>query len=416
MLNLAFIGTFKPIPSHWVALADQVLVSGANFVIGVILARTFGVHVFGVYVIATTFLYYANTFQSSLVISPMMTALPNELDLSKRRDLMSGFLGYALVMCVLSVLGVAFIVYVLGKIFTSMRLGENAFPLLLAIVGFQTQDWLRRALYAIRNSSMALLLDMLAYGGHLVGLTILYFVAKLSPANALNSMAVFFLSSALLILFFLKIIPSYFQAKSVIAKHWRDSRDFFMSWQFQWAGSQGLMLFGGALLGPQTVGALRASANLTSLVNVLFQWMENVIPVRAVTHLKNGGISQMYRFLKRVASIGGLIFGVIVVGLIFLSEQLLVIVYGEEYRPYSLFLILQAIYIWLSHYYKMELFAYRAMQKTLEIAKASFILAIVSITSGVIGLFFLQGKAIVLALILGQSISHIYLIYRRKFL
>jgi O-antigen/teichoic acid export membrane protein len=416
VLNLVFIGTFKKIPSHWVALADQVLVSGANFVIGVILARALGVHVFGIFVIATTFLYYANTFQSALVISPMMTALPNELDLSKRHDLLSGFLGYAFVMCVLSILGVAFISHILGKLFSTIQIGENTLPLLFAIAGFQIQDWLRRALHALSNSGMALLLDLLAYGGHFVGLTIFYFVGKLSPANALISMSVFFLSSALLILVLTKIKPSYTQTVSVITQYWRGSRDFFMAWQFQWAGSQGLMLFGGALLGPQIVGGLRASANLTSLVNVLFQWMENVIPVRAVTHYKNGGKDEMYRFLTRIASIGGVAFGVIVVGMIFFSEQLLVIIYGEEYRPYSLFLILHAIYIWLSHFYKTELFAYRAMQKTLEIAKASFILAAVSIISGVVGLFYLQGKAIVLALILGQSISHLYLIYCRKFL
>ncbi|MDO9205533.1 lipopolysaccharide biosynthesis protein [Methylotenera sp.] len=413
---MAFIGTFKSIPSHWVALADQVLVSGVNFVIGVILARTFGVEVFGVYIIAITFLFYANTFQSSLVISPMMTAIPHETDEAKREELLSGFFGYALILIVLSVVGIAIVTYLLGVMVASLHLGANTGPLLLAIIGFQLQDWLRRALYALHQTSRVFLLDLLAYGGQLASLAILYYKNALTPSSALLSMAVVFFLSALLIITIQNIVPSFKQALLVIKTHWRGSRDFFVAWQLQWAGSQGLALFGGGVLGPQIVGALRASMNLVAPVNVLFQWMENVIPVRAVTHLKKGGLPEMYHFLSRLAWIGGVLFGVVVVGLYFFAEPLLGLIYGESYRPYALFVILQAVHIWLSHFYRLEFFACRATHRTADIARASLIMALVAIGTGVFGVYLIGGSAVILALILGQSVSHLYLFYRRKYI
>lgn len=406
----------KKMPSHWIALADQILVSGVNFVIGVILARNFGVEVFGVYIIATAFLFYANTFQSSLVISPMMTAIPHESDEAKRKELLAGFFGYALILIVLSVVGIALVTYFIGAMVAKLHLGANVGPLLLAIIGFQLQDWLRRALYALHKIGWVLLLDFLAYGGQLASLAILYYKNSLHPSSALLSMAVVFFISALLILIALNITPSYRQALLVIKTNWRGSRDFFVAWQLQWVGTQGLALFGGGVLGPQIVGALRASINLVAPVNVLFQWMENVVPVRAVAHLKKGGLSDMDNFLSRLAWVGGLLFGMLVVGLYFFAEPLLGLIYGDTYRPYAFFVILQAIYIWLSHFYRLEFYACRATNRTADIARASLIMAMVSISTGVVGVYWVGGSAVILALILGQSVSHLYLYYRRKYI
>lgn len=404
----------KKIPSHWLALADQLLVSGSNFAVGVMLARTFGAVVFGSYVIATTFLYYANTFQSSLVISPMTTAIPHETNEFKRQELMSGFLGYSIALILLSVLGIASITYVLGKLVVSLHLGENTIPLLLAIIGFQLQDWLRRALYALQKVGLGLLLDALAYGGQLIVLITLYYKYVLTPSTALYAMAITFFISAIFILLTQSVAPSFKNTLQVVKTHWRGSRDFFVAWQLQWASSQGLSLFGAGILGPQIIGALRATMNLVAPVNVLFQWLENIIPVRAVAHLKKSGLSGMYKFLIKLAWIGGLLFGVMVVGFYFFAELLLSFLYGDEYKPYAFFAVLQAVFFMLSHFYRLEFFACRATNRTADIATASLIMALGAIAFGVIGIHALGGNAIILALIFGQTISHLYLIYKRK--
>lgn len=404
----------KKIPSHWIALADQVLVSGCNFLIGVILARAFGVQIFGLYVIATTFLLYANTFQSSLVVSPMMIAIPHETDGSKQKNLLSGFLGYSLMLSFLTVIGTALVAYFLGEFLPTLQLGNNFWPLMLAIVGFQPQDWLRRALYAQQKMSSVFLLDFLAYGMQIASLAILNYQQLLSPATALLSMATVFFSSAFLGMTIERLLPNYKHALNVIRFHWRGSRDYFFSWQLQWAGTQGLMLVGGGILGPHAVGAIRATQNLAAPLNVVFQWMENVIPVRAVGQLKSGGLSAMYKFLSRIGKIGGVIFGFVVVGLYFISEPLVSFLYGETYRPYAFLVVLQGVYLWQGHFYRLELFACRATENTLDIARASLIVALVSIIVALVAVHILGATGIMLALILGQTFSYLYLLCRRN--
>ncbi|MGB4812489.1 MAG: hypothetical protein WBP13_08440 [Methylophilaceae bacterium] len=404
----------KRIPSHWIGLGDQVLVSGSNFLIGIILARVFGVQVFGLYVIATTFLLYANTFQSSLVVSPMMTAVPHELDEVRRQELLSGFFGYALILSLLTVMGIALVSYVLGEVLPNLRLGDNFWPLLLAILGFQPQDWLRRALYAQQKMASVLLLDFLAYGMQLLSLVILYFQQALTPATALSSMGAVFFLSTILMLFSNRIKPSYKQAVDVVKTHWRGSRDYFLAWQLQWAGSQGVILVGGGALGQEVIGAIRAIQNLTGPLNIIFQWMDNVIPVRAVGHLKKSGLPAMFKFLGRIGKIGGLILGVTVIALYFFAEPLVVFLYGESYRPYAFFAVLQGIYFLQGHFYRLELFACRASENSVDVARASLIVAIVSIIITFVAIHPLGGAGILWAAILGQTSSYIYLLYRRK--
>jgi O-antigen/teichoic acid export membrane protein len=122
----------------------------------------------------------------------------------------------------------------------------------------------------------------------------------------------------------------------------------------------------------------------------------------------------MYKFLFRLAWIGGLAFGMMVIGLYFFAETLLGLLYGEEYRPYAFFAVLQGIFFMHNHFYRLEFFACRATNRTSDIAKASLIMAIGSIIFGVMMIHVLGGNAIILALIFGQILSHIFLIYMRK--
>ncbi|MDZ4211806.1 MAG: hypothetical protein U1C59_08835, partial [Methylotenera sp.] len=96
---------------------------------------------------------------------------------AKRQELLSGFFGYALSLIVLSVVGIALVTYVLGVMVATLHLGANVGPLLLAIIGFQLQDWLRRALYALHQTGRVFLLDLLAYGGQLASLQ--FFIIKM---------------------------------------------------------------------------------------------------------------------------------------------------------------------------------------------------------------------------------------------
>jgi O-antigen/teichoic acid export membrane protein len=62
---------------NWV-LADQALVSGVNFLTGVLLARDLGIHGFGTFTLAWMAVVVANNFQMALIVSPMMSIGPKQ--------------------------------------------------------------------------------------------------------------------------------------------------------------------------------------------------------------------------------------------------------------------------------------------------------------------------------------------------
>ena len=275
--------------SHVWSLGDQAMVSGTNFVSGILLARFLGLEAFGAYVVAQTYLLYANTFLASLVVAPMMTAVPAIEAGAARTRALRGFFAYACLVVLFSVLLVQGAAALLGLWSDSLALASLALPLAAAMTAFLLQDWGRRALYASVANRAVFLADIVAYGGQVLALLGLGLAAQLSAERALWVMAGCFSCSAAVILAGQRWRPDLASGREVMARHWRSSRDFFASWQLQWLGSSGVILFGTGLIGPQAAGAIRAAQNLLGPVNVGFQWMDNVIPVRAASRLRAQG-------------------------------------------------------------------------------------------------------------------------------
>ncbi len=62
---------------NW-ALADQAMVSGVNFLTGILLARYLGIEAFGQFMLAWMLVLLVNTLQYALVIAPMMSIGPKQ--------------------------------------------------------------------------------------------------------------------------------------------------------------------------------------------------------------------------------------------------------------------------------------------------------------------------------------------------
>lgn len=404
----------KHVSPHWIGLADQFLVSGCNFFLGVLLARSLGVESFGIYVIATTLLLYASGIQSSLIICQMMFSVAHQTEFALRRNLLTGFLGCAVLLTLLTITGIEIAAYFLGSLFSSLHLGANAAPLALAILGYQSQDYVRRALYAQQKAGWALLLDFLAYGGQLASLTILALSRPMTPPAALLILACTFFLSAIIIAVPQRLFPDFKQALCVIRDHWRSGRDNFYAWQLQWLGAQGVILFGAGVLGQSVAAAIRTAQNLLGPINVFFQWMDNVMPARTASHLRAGGEPAMRIFLRRVALVGVLLLGALVAMLFFTAEPLIVLLYGEAYRPYAGLVVLQGVFFSISHFYRIETYASRALNDIRSITQSSCLMAITSVVVTVATVSWLKETALMVALIFGQLVAHAYMVLRRK--
>lgn len=402
-----------PFNSHIWSFADQLLVSGSNFLVGIVLARTLGVEGFGAYVVAQMYLLYASTFQASLVVSPMMTTVPSAKSLTVRSHMIRGFLGFTLLVIVLTGLGVEVVAWLIGHMSPHLGVGQLALSLAAAMAAFQLQDWVRRALYVQSDNRQVFLVDVIAYGGQLAALLLISAQGELRPDIALWVMAGCFALSAIPTLVYARWWPDFTSTRHIITTHWRSSRDLFTTWQLQWVGSQGVILLGTGMIGPQAAGAIRAAQNLLGPVNVLFQWMENVVPVHATLQLKQWGRAGLVTYLGRIAITGVLALSLFALLLMLVDEPIIVFLYGEAYRPFAALVVLQALYYLFGHGYRMVNYFHRTIGNTGVLAHSSLWWAVSSVVFTLLTVNWLADRGIVLSLIVGECVALIYLLWPR---
>lgn len=394
------------------SLVDQAFVSGVNFASSVILARVLGLDSFGAYVVAQMYLLYANTFQAALVVAPMMIAIPaSARPASDRRRLLNGYLGYTALVCAATVIAVQLLAEVLGRWSAALAARDLALPLAALIVAFQAQDWMRRVHYVRSAHRRVFFADVFAYGGYLGALLVLAASERLDAAAAFWAMTFTFGSTAIAELALNRYWPDPRGAIAVIRRQWRNSRDYLLSWQLQWLASQGVILFGTAVAGQQAAGAIRAAQNLLGPAMVLFQWLDNVLPVRFARYMKDAGAGALRLHAARLRNLGlgGLILVVGVLAVI--SESLMVAVYGEPYRPFAALVDALGLYFLFGYAYRIDSYQARVLGQTILLARASAIWATTSIIVSVtlaLGSK-LTALGIVAAMMAGEAAAVVYL-------
>jgi len=276
-------------------ILDQALVSGSNFITGIILVRGLGLVEFGRFTIAYAILLLANSVQLSFISSPMITLGSLCATREERRHFVRGIYGVQLIFCaitsVLAVIGTA--AYVRFRHST----GAAGFllPFATAVVAFLMQDWLRRYYFTIGKASASFWNDAISYLGQVVVLCFLWWKQSLTMNTALWSIA---LTSGLAYLIG-AALERLGCTREETRESWRQSHalsiDLGIANQLQWLVYQGAMLIGAGVVGAQAAGGVRATQNVVGPVNVAYQAMENIVPVRAAEEMKRGGIDRVER-------------------------------------------------------------------------------------------------------------------------
>lgn len=407
-LNLPFKGS-----KFW-SLFDQGLVSASNFCIGILLARGLGIEDFGIYVVGLALLLYANTFLQSLVVAQMMSILPPVERTRYKNFLVQGYFGYALLVSLAASILVYLFTFLIGYFSEDLSLRSLHLIIGVTVFGFMIQDWLRRYLYAISNPRAVLIIDIVAYGGQFVCLFVLFWNEQLSVERAFMVYFITFFLTAVLTIYFLRLRPDFGYSRRLLVKYWRVNRDYFYSWQLQWLGGSGVVLIGAGMIGAQAAAAIKAVQNLLGPINVFFQWMDNVIIVKASLVFKKNGYTAVTAYLKRMALLGSLGLMCFIAVLIFFSESLIVFVYGSEYRVFAYLIIFQGVYYLFMYLYKIGSFYYRVLGSVATLAVSSFWWALVSIMVVMVTVSSLHEAGIMLALISGVVAGLIVLFIKQK--
>jgi O-antigen/teichoic acid export membrane protein len=311
------------------AIADQVLISGSNFVTMILVARAIGAAEFGTFSLVYSVLLLANILQSTLITQPHNVLASTRHGTDFGRFTFS--LGLAQIVLVL--LEAALVAVATAIVW---KHNPSVAPMLLAlvpgIVGWQLQEFVRRILYTQSRFAEAFLNDCLSYGLQTVAVIALWAADNLHGEHALYCLAITSLTAAAFGLFQLRdsLVPRFDMA--AVRESWNFGKWLTGGELLQWGCSLQMYLYLSAIiLGTAAAGELKAAQILFGPTRILAFYLGSVLPMRFARALASGGNQAVHEELigtsKRVLPWLGLYALLVAI----LARPLLQLVYRDEF-------------------------------------------------------------------------------------
>jgi O-antigen/teichoic acid export membrane protein len=335
----------------YLASIDQAIISLANFVATVILARLVSPTELGVYGVGFTSLRLVRSIQEGLVIQPINT-FGSSMDLAHFRRYVTS----ASIIQFLIALSSSVVVAIGGWVLTRMGndiAGPALYSLWFTFLFWQLQEHLRRVLYTRGDVLNAVINTALANGIRLVVLVWWAARGELTGIGGLHAIAWGSLAA---------LVPGLWQTRSYwtadfanLIETWRKNWDFgrwilggtlanWVSIEFYPVLTAGMISFAAA-------GAYRALQNLVAPIHLLLRATDTFLTPRAARLYAASGKRALIHNLRLTYLIAGIpIFGFLSIAILF-PVPLLRLLYGETYVPYSSGMVLMAIFyalvVWL---------------------------------------------------------------------
>lgn len=399
-------------------LADQALVSGGNFIVGILLARQLGIAGYGVFSILWVGVLFLLSLHQAYVTQPMMTMAARFAGRHEERYRQGVFYVQVLITVVLlACTGVA--TWVVRE-FEGLPKWCAFLPHAgLAATFYLMHDFFRKTWF-IRGKVLAPLLMDGALYGVLFAALLLYetTVGVALLGYAAGSVASLVVGG----MYFLKhpdalrgIYDNWdLKFQKAAKEHYHYSIWLLGTSVLQWVAGNIFLVAAASLLGSTAVGAIRMAQNMVGLSHVLFLSMENIVPAEAARRFFQHGRRRMNRYLLQVSLLMSVPFAGLLVTLSVMAPVLIQWLYGPEYLPYNeLVSGFAVLYLFVFIGYPLR-FALRTLSMTMPIFKAYGITTVVSLALAYPLVGWLGVEGVLVGLMLGQLITiGVYLYYLR---
>lgn len=364
----------KKFKSNGIVLLDQAIVSGGNFLLGIALARTLGLEQYGVYALFWMYLLFGLSISQALVTKPMLSLGPQKEKEEQRVYLIN-------IHSIQYLVAIFFAIITLSSLCIASFMGIQSFSINLYFIlpclmmCYLLYDFYRRYFFIINQLEKPLLLDAILQGLSIFSILILAYNGVLSLEYALLVLLISYLLCCTIGFFLIrKISFNTKQLKHYLFEHVRYGKWLIGTSLLQWLSGNLFIIAGAAILGAVAVGAIRMVQNVIGLTHILFLAMENIVPVRAAQHYKEGGATQLLWYLKKITINSGIIVGAVLVGLALFAPYILKLLYGAEQMEYSYILIGYCLIYLLVYIGHPSRFALR----TIELTKPIFVAYVIS--------------------------------------
>jgi O-antigen/teichoic acid export membrane protein len=368
--------------TNW-ALADQSMVSGANFLTGIVLARGLGIAGFGRFSLAWLVVLFVQSLQDNSIALPMMSIGPKQDEQQRPRYYGGVFFQQAIFAGLSTVLTWACLRFA-GKIVSDQNMAPLAVSLAAAVLLCQAQEFLRRYFFVVQNPAVSFASDAVRYASQLAILLWVFFVSK--GAHDVN-VALWVIAGAaaagalVLLVFVDKLEWTTSALRQAVLRNWRSASWLVGAALGQWMSGNLFVVSAGALLGVTAVGALKAAQSLMGVTHILFQGLDNVVPIRAAQRYHAGGPADLVHYLAKVTKVG--LVATACVGLLFVFDPAFWfgLLFGKEFTQYSYLLRwYAAVYLLMFSTLPLRI-GLRAIERTGPIFLAYIVGAIFSVAA-----------------------------------
>jgi O-antigen/teichoic acid export membrane protein len=282
------------------ALFDQGLVSAANFLTNVLLARAFGVRDYGVFALAWIAVLFANSLQYALIVTPMMSVGPKQ-DPAERSAYYSSVLVQQITFSLLAAAVMFVGVRLSVRFHPEWRVSSLALPISGATLAYLLQDFLRRYFFCSGQSKRALITDIVSY---LTQIPIIFWLARkqiIAVPGALWIIAgTSFLSFITCIVWYERLTIHAPTMSAVLRRHWHIARWLTPTAFMQWGAGNLFLLAAPVYYGAAASATLRAANNIVGVAHVWFLGLDNVVPAEAAHRVRVAGVDGMLTYIKKI--------------------------------------------------------------------------------------------------------------------
>ena len=327
------------------SLIDQMMISGANFTTGILLARHLGVNQFGQFSLIWLVVQFVQTVQNGAIFLPMMSIGPKQSTDTYKFYYTIVFV-HELIFAILSTAFVIGGILIWDEIFKGWNVRELLWPFSAVVFATQIQDFLRRYFFSLSKSKISTVIDSIRYGGQILAFIWLFMFSSWQPDIAGVLWTMFAAAGVSIMAAWCKVHNlewSLAQWQIVSLRHWHFSKWLISTTLLGWISGELYYVIVGGVLGSSAVGILKSAQTIMGASNVFFQGMQNFMPVRASEVFREGEIVQLTKFVRKSTFFITLATGSIAIVVCAYPNHVMEFFYGPQFRDYGWVLVGYAI-------------------------------------------------------------------------
>lgn len=309
----------------FLALTDQAVCSGTNFLLTFFLAQRIGIQNFGIYASVLLIAYLIMSVNNAIIIQPFQIFISKT---ESRNEYVTTLLAGEIVFIVVLAILLRFLMWFLPD---SLFLYQDYVALTVFTSGFIVNDFFRKILLGLAQTKAAIVMDVL----------FLLLLAGMGLKQQWELQEVFYgIGWANLI----ALVPGLYYLVNRYQKpiHWKsywkehvtEGKWFLSVALLQWCSANFFILVSGIYLGVVALGVLRLVQSFFGIINVGLQVVENYfLPEIARLYHDNRILAQ--KQLRTIAVNGGGIMGMVLVLIFIFSTTIMIAIGGVQYSEYG---------------------------------------------------------------------------------